>query len=458
MNNNCVITKGIMDYQVIQRDKNNTGTIRLEGTWECDAACKVMVRIVREYTGAPVNKQFNWQPANTNPNHTWDITIKDIPVGGPYRLETSIQNIILCEFAHNIYVGDLWVIAGQSNAAGIGRGEIEDIPEPGIHIFKNEEKWALAMHPFNEATRTAHPVNREGGPAHSPFLTFGKRIKHESGIPVGFIQTALGGSALSSWNPGDPSGNEPVLFKNMIHCIGLAGNKIIGILWYQGESDSGSIETAQNYADRFINFVNKTRQQLHCPELPVITVQLNVVTTKEWLVNNTFWSMVKEYQRQIPNKLNNVFVVPGIGLPLSDGIHNSTAGNIILGNRLADCALTEIYKTKSSYKSPEPKSAVISQDKLVITLEFDYVESFLTPLLNDGTIDSDFVVEDSTGRIKINNAKLEVPNKVVITLENPAKNNVRIHGLYGTNPTVNLHDFDPVRPIMSFYNFEVQSS
>ena len=78
--------------------------------------------------------------------------------------------------------------------------------------------------------------------------------------------------------------------------------------------------------------------------------------------------------------------------------------------------------------------------------------------MNDKAIDSDFVVEDSTGRIKINNAKLEVPNKVIITLENPAKNNVRIHGLYGTNPTVNLHDFDPVRPIMSFYNFEVQSS
>jgi len=450
--NGCIITKGAMDWQVYQRNENGNINIELEGTWEFEKECIVQVRITRESTSAAVRAHLNWQDAEINKNNTWKIVMKNVPCGGPYRIETRLKDIIFCETVHNIYVGDLWVIAGQSNASGIGRGEIEDLPEFGVHVFRNEEKWALAMHPLNDATRTAHPVNREGGPQHSPFLIFGKRIKNESGVPVGFIQTSLGGSPLSAWNPGD---GEAVLYKNMIHCINLAGGKIKGILWYQGCSDTDKTQ-AETYFPRFENFVKQTRKDLDTPDLPFITVQLNRFTTEQDAFP-VYWSVVREQQRQISHKVSRVYMVVAIDLPLSDQVHNSVAGNIVLGNRLADCALTEIYKTKSTYKSPEIKSAVLSRDKLSITLEFENVESALFPINDSCGMEKSFTIEDEKGLIELKEVRIEGSNKIVIRLSKPPCNNVYIHGLYGVNPQANIYDFEPLRPMMTFYKFPVEN-
>jgi hypothetical protein len=105
-----------------------------------------------------------------------------IPAGGLYRLETRHQpgNQPAGEWAergdmrHFLGVGDLWVIAGQSNSAGYGRGPVFDPPELGIHLFRNNGQWALATHPLNESTDTLHPVNRDGAnTAHAPYILRG---------------------------------------------------------------------------------------------------------------------------------------------------------------------------------------------------------------------------------------------------------------------------------------------
>jgi hypothetical protein len=253
------------------------------------------------------------------------------------------------------------------------------------------------------------------------------------------------------WNVGD---GEAVLYKNMIHCINLAGGKIKGILWYQGCSETGDMKTSGTYLDRFNNFVMTTRNQTSQPDLPFLTVQLNRYTFEQPERHN-HWSIVRELQRQAAHKIPGVYVIPALDSPLSDQIHNSATGNILLGNRLADCALTEVYKTRSSYKAPDIKSAVLSTDRQTITLEFDNVRSTLVALYSLPDKIEDFVVEDETGIINYSKVTIE-RNKIVLGLVKPASTKVRVHGLPGPDPKLSVFDFDPLLPMLAFYNFPVK--
>ncbi|HCQ00632.1 MAG TPA: hypothetical protein DIT99_08015, partial [Candidatus Latescibacteria bacterium] len=82
-------------------------------------------------------------------------------------------------------VGDLWIIAGQSNAAGYGRGPALDPPELGIHILKNEEVWDVAAQPLNDTTRSTHPNLEQANPGHAPYLRFARDLKSALGYPIG---------------------------------------------------------------------------------------------------------------------------------------------------------------------------------------------------------------------------------------------------------------------------------
>lgn len=58
------------------------------------------------------------------------------------------------DMIHHLGIGDLFVITGQSNSAGYGKDPIFDPPELGIHLLKNNGRWDMASHPFNDSTAT----------------------------------------------------------------------------------------------------------------------------------------------------------------------------------------------------------------------------------------------------------------------------------------------------------------
>ena len=51
-------------------------------------------------------------------------------------------------------VGDVWLIAGQSNCAGYGKDPVEDPSELGVHLLGNDLHWDLATHPLNDSTNS----------------------------------------------------------------------------------------------------------------------------------------------------------------------------------------------------------------------------------------------------------------------------------------------------------------
>jgi len=465
------IETGLRDWQIIQQDAAGFGTIRLSGRWTPDAsgqAGQVEVRVVLQDTGVAPSSETNWQVADTRPDGTWDITLARVPAGGLYRVETHLNhlNVQSAEWAvrgdirHCIGVGDVWVIAGQSNSAGYGRGAYFDPPELGVHLFRNSGQWALATHPMNDSTDTLHVINRENAnPSHSPYLHFGRVLKQQLNYPIGLVQTALGGSPLSRWNTTEHAdAAQADLFANMRATVESIGGAIKGVLWYQGESDA-SETLSPSYQARFTAMVQAWRDTFGQPNLPVITVQLNrVFRPPEDVQIETMaqvdkgWSVVREAQRQIARSMSGVAVVPAIDLPLSDLIHTSPAGNMLLGERMARAALGAVYGRTNPYLAPDAESATLGADRQSIQIAFANLTSRIDSI--DHTTIC-FVVEDAQGAVPISKVSYPGNNTVQLALARATDQSARVHGAYGANPPTAPMDMDRVLPMLGFYGLEV---
>ncbi len=455
----AVIDDGPSNWQVFQQGPGSCADIPVAGRWATNngKALGVEVRLVREDSCRPVVPQCGWLRGTMRRNGTWSAVLRNVPAGGLYRLETRLM-VQLPEFScpfrgdmrHFIGVGDLWIIAGQSNSAGCGLGECDDPPQLGVHLFNNAMRWSLATQPLNESTDTAHPANREdGNSAHSPWLTWAKLVQKVTGFPIGLIQTSLGGSPLRLWNPTEPGDNS--LYEVMLQAVAAAGGKARGVLWYQGETDA--IEhIADTYERRFTAAVRAWRKALKNPKLAVLTVQLNRLQQIVDEKGNLNWTMLREAQRRVANSLAGVTIIPTLDLPLSDPIHISPHGNLLLARRAADAVLGTVYSRNICWRAPQPASAKRIRGGAAIEIAF-------TDAGKLGTTAPDaipFRVEDSTGIVAVE--KVEYPGGAKLRLKLGRKANGRtvIHGGYGVDPATVPYDLTRIMPILGFYGFKVE--
>lgn len=455
-----IIKEGPQNWQIIQQINGNA-EIRLSGSWILkegfNGDVKVFVRIVREDSGDSVVK---WMECEHFDGGRWSAAIKNIPVGGLYRIETclafsgnnwAIEWGFRGDMIHHIGVGDLYVIAGQSNAVGYGKDPIYDPPEIGVHLFRNNGEWDLASHPLNDSTDTIHNENTElVNSGYSPYIKFSKILKKNLGYPIGLIQAALGGSDLAAWNT-DENG---YLYRNMFRKIKLCGGRIKGVLWYQGcsDADGGSHD---KYLQRFKGFVSNLRKDLPDQELPFLTVQLNRRVGVGDEMKNIGWGSVREAQRQAARVISNIYVVPALDCSLSDDIHNSSAANIMLGERLAKMALSKIYAKKYACCAPDLSRAVLAGENK-ICLMFDNVYGRLSTF--GMCIDEmPFTVVDEEGKAGITNCEVKDGNTIVLELDRKLKGKVFVHGAYEQNPKYFLpHDIETHLPMLAFYRVKLE--
>lgn len=458
-----MIEEGPQAWEIVQQ-RGGSAAIALGGSWKLPdgggAKGQVYARVVREDSGEEV---VTWTPAETDPSAgTWRLRLERVPAGGLYRLETSLQADgntamewnVRGDMIHHWGVGDLWVIAGQSNAAGYGKGPVVDPPEFGVHLLRNSGRWDLATHPFNESTRTIHTENREtANPGHSPFLAFARLVKRETGWPIGLVQTALGGSPLSKWNPAE----DGELYRMMRGVVESVGGSVRGVLWYQGCSDC-SPELSATYLDRFRHMVDSWRADFGDEALPVLTVQLNrftgADTTSE---DDASWGTVREQQRRAAREIPHVTVIPAIDCPLSDEIHNSPAGNLLIGERMARAALAAVYGQDVHFRAPEIREArYIPADDAgtpSIELQFEHVKGYLLPT---GQLNRLFTVQDAEGTADIAACTISGPASVTLKLARRLHGQAYVHGAFERNPIAYLPlDSATYMPLLAFYKFPV---
>jgi len=452
----CYIDRGPCDWQILQQEKGSA-EVGLAGSClpsgEILDRQRVFVRVVREDSSETV---LPWLQATLHKGKRWEVSL-ELPIGGLYRIETSLKPDSLgIEYAfrgdtvHHVGVGELFAITGQSNSAGYGKDPIFDPPELGVHLLRNNGKWDLASHPLNDSTGSIHEVNAETiNPGHSPYLSFARYLKRELNRPVGLIQCSLGGSSLGQWNPAE-SGE---LYRNLLEIVANCG-KLRGMLWYQGCSDT-TIALSQTYGERFANFVETLRQDLAAPDLPFFTVQLNrfVADPGPWGMGDEGWSKVREAQRRAVKELPGVFVVPAIDLPLSDNIHNSSYGNLMLGERLAKSVLKHLFARDLNADAPDIAAALATGGRK-LRLVFDNVSSRLYAF-DLKPEDLPLSISDESGEIEIKDYTIEGNEMLLRLSREPGVYGV-VHYQHGANPgCFSIIDAISHLPALAFYGFKI---
>lgn len=375
---------------------------------------------------------------------SFSVTVENIAVGGPYTVdfvmfdrERCVEYSLFGDKIYHLFVGDVYLIAGQSNAAGMGRGEVYDAPELGVSVMRNLETWDIASVPFTSEIR------------HNMFLSFAKAVRRETGIPIGLIPAAACDSPLSRWLPSEKGD----LYKRALETVG--NRRIKAVLWYQGCRDAGDGVSGEDYFCRFGRFVSDLRRDLSDSTLPVFTFQLNRQRrTDECKELDRQYDGIREAQRRAAKEIPFVTTLPTVdALNMSDFIHNSRASNVMLGHRLARCVLCKLYGIGTGAFAPEISSAELVSDK-ELRITFDNVTEFISDIHSKI---SEYPIEvcDVDGKIPIESVKISA-STVEITLSKIPKAPVYVSGQTGVDPKNIIIDYGTGIPMLCFSNFSVK--
>ncbi|KAI7905662.1 SGNH hydrolase-type esterase domain-containing protein [Cokeromyces recurvatus] len=311
-----------------------------------------------------------------------DGEIVEYKVGGPYTIGK----------AHNVYVGDIWIMAGQSNMRGHGflmdpftkNNLMHESLVDSIHLFNSSEQWTLAKDPTHRLVSSPRQVHHtlpdptvrdpkileyRGASLGLAFAKKYQQLNHH--VPVGLVASAHGGTTLEDWkrplnlfssrknNDDDPFNT--TLYGAMIARIEQVG-PITGILWYQGESDTVKEQDAVTYKERFLQWLQDLRQDLKRDNLPVAFVQIGShrVDDPEMIKN---WKIVQDGQRKLFDYHHFTAGVASFDGSLDDRLHLSATALNKVGERLAiaaTCAKQGLGKTAT----PLPVRAVFESSSI----------------------------------------------------------------------------------------------
>ncbi len=359
----------------------------------------------------------------------------ELPTGGPYEVGG----------AKNVLVGDLWVLAGQSNMEGVGDLTDVETPHPMVHSFQSREQWAVAdepLHWLGESPRPIHhtiwgmPMPASPAPRDNTRtkgsglgLTFAKTMAEATGVPVGLIPSAHGGTSMQQWEPSRKAMGGGSLYGATLERVRANGGKVAGILWYQGESDANT-QDAPLYEARMTELVQSFRADFGQPDLPFYFVQLGgwVADPSPEYVNG--WNSVREFQRLLSKTLPNAGMVSAIDCGLDDGIHIDTAGLKSLGKRLAAVAL--------GYPAPTLKSVVRDDAAHTLRVSFANVQEQLTALGKPAGFS--LRSADGTEAALIYKVALDGSDAILKLNDDPSPAGLDLWYGYGLNPYCNITD------------------
>ena len=246
--------------------------------------------------------------------------------------------------------------------------EDDDPINENMHIIYAEDcTWQQMSHPAGEGRFFKTGVRT------SPVTSFAREISEKENVPIGVVQTSVGGTNIWQWIDGIRNdANSGYLFNALKSCFDKMPSKNIkGILWYQGCNDAINENYAYDYK-KFATKVFDTMRDFFNENTPIITTQLNDANQDSNSSQGYYdaWSYVKDIQRQNESLYDNVYVVGTGELELGDTIHNNAASNVKLGAKWAKVAEAVVYGDESvSYENAQIDTAKVTGDN-EITLTF----------------------------------------------------------------------------------------
>jgi sialate O-acetylesterase len=150
------------------------------------------------------------------------------------------------------------------------------------------------------------------------------------------------------------------------------GYGLRGVIWYQGESNSGR---AYQYRDLFPLMIKSWREEWGIGDFPFYWVQLADYMAEKPEPAGSAWAELREAQTMTLEKLPHTGQAVIIDLGEGQDIHPRNKQDV--GKRLARWALARDYGVDVAYSSPTYKTMETRDEKIVVT--FDHVGGGLKP-------------------------------------------------------------------------------
>ncbi len=360
---------GFFDNGVLQRNDKDCCEQHFNGT--CKVAGTVLVSVLKK--GKTVSG-LSRMKAGCSAKGKFSGTVSGVPAGGPYDFQFSIADSSGKEhepvIVKNILVGDLWILAGQSNMQGVGRMEHALSAEKAVRAYYMNNRWDVAQDPLHNLYQACAPVhcgnpeartNKNPVTGVGPGVAFGHKMWKNTKIPQGLIACGHGGTSMEQWDPAKKKLGDNSLYGAAVNRLKRLGGRAAGILWYHGCSETNPADCGPVYTKRMQNLVNNFRKYTGNPALPFVMVQLGRYSGLG-LGCSAFWDAIREQQRVLPGKIKHLLTVPAIDLELDDPIHISGESQHVLGKRLA-VAMNYLVSGGKKGKAPiELNSVKIIQD------------------------------------------------------------------------------------------------
>ncbi len=218
-------------YQVFQRDETDHAQVLLAGQVDGLGTVDVEYRI----------DGGDWQPLQEGVSFRFQLAVV-LPVG---QYAIDIRAGVYTLSRQYVGVGDVFVIAGQSNASGRGTA-----PQSYYHptlkasIYSNAYTWGNLQDWTDNPLNALDAVSSDGTAANTygsywPLLA--SLIMQNQGVPVAFIPCAKGGTSIRQWLPSVADRYDTAtLYGAMARRIWWSGGNVRAVLFHLGETDAGN--------------------------------------------------------------------------------------------------------------------------------------------------------------------------------------------------------------------------
>lgn len=400
-----------LDYQTFQRDRNNTADLPVRGYCSC--------------TGDAVEASWNEGPFviidSVITDNYFEGLLPSCTAGQGSLIVRCVSSPDCLAQSNFVGVGEVFVIAGQSNASGRAhRLNRYDHQTLRATVFSGTGNWHNANDPL-------HTQDQKTKGSVWPLLA--THIMEDQNVPVAFIATAMGGTGLVAnghWNP--PNGSR---YRNMVELVGRSEvNAVRSVLFFQGERDISHGIPEQEYFTELLNLARVTRDTL--PGRPIMLVGQTGFYGPKGNASHDI-DAIRFAQARAWDSLDYIFPGPVTFdlSPLADGIHFTEDNHIrILAERWWASIRSAIYGS-GQRRGPRGTKAYLMPDKQTVAVLFKHEAS---------SMESDdpargFQVVDGSSDVPVIAAEIREPDTVFLHTDRALQaDEVRVNYGSGNRP------------------------